>query len=159
MAFSGTTIYRPVFFPEDPLSLIRPNFPPEQLIVVLLSLIFLYINPLLSQHSQLKEIFSTSSHVKGTMEYLCFVLLALSASLLFILFFKINSFANSTTGIYDRYFIFLNPIAIIGTSLFSINLLQMYQHKKMLKLSSTFILIFLLGKQFLALHAKHFLKG
>lgn len=145
------TIYRPVSFPEGPLRLIWPNFPPEQLIVVLLSAVFLYIN----YRSRLKGISPTSSPVKGAMEYFCFVLLALSASLFFILFFKINSLAKSSAAIYPRYFIFLNPIAIIGTSLFSINLLQMCRYKKMLKLGVIFILIFLLSKQFLALHAKH----
>ena len=148
------TIYGPYTLSNNVLDLILTNSPREQLLIIFIFSCYLFLNRL----DRFKKFSPQENIFKASKEYLCLVILMLLSALFLLLFFKIHSTLGMPGFIYPRYFIYLTPVAIIGTTLFSINLYQLSQKNKTLKITVAAILIFLLSEQFLTLHAKYFLK-
>ena len=139
------------WFRTSPINLIFENVPLEHGLLILIYLVFIFLNlwkikiksnPNYSQYS-----------FKDSKNYLILTILMFVAaiSLLGMLIMH-DTRGASGFAIASRYFIFLSPVSIIAVVLFSINLLQAFQSQKWTQVN---VAIFLLGLFLSALLNQH----
>ncbi len=138
----------PYWFDLNPGQMIRECFSRDRLYILLIYGFFLFLYGVQRKFSRLK-IFADRSLVEAA-PYFCLTVLMLAGAFLIMLKFKLQeNFQQEGFPVSSRHFIFLTPVGIISTALFSIHLVKGLWKQKWILLPLAVYIGYLVATRFI----------